>query len=117
MDDREFSSSVCYLDFDNMLVPSQPALCTICKEFTAAWNVAEEKIQKLRDKEVDFDDLPYEDYDQTIVAELNHRSTIYETTENIAVTASNGCPLCLAFFERLHPDEQDFLNELRDNSN
>lgn len=117
IDDREFSSPVCYLDFDDMPVPSQSAFCVICKEFMNAWNVAEEKIQKLRDNEVEFDDLLYQDYDQAKVAELNHRSTICETTENIAVTASNGCLLCLTFFEHLRPDEQDFLNELRDNSN
>lgn len=109
MDDREFSSPVCYLDYDNYEVtaakPTQPVFCTMCAAFIADLyaNSGEKKETNLETlengKKLDF--------------VLDEGGWVYRTKENIIETAERGCPLCVVMFEGLGLEERDSLKAWR----
>jgi len=85
MDDREFSSLVCYLDYDHHELPAaqptQAAFCKICTAFITALstnaNENETNPKALRNgKKLKFI--------------LNKKGWIYKTTGNVAETAAKG---------------------------
>jgi hypothetical protein len=91
MDGREFSSPVCYLDYDQetpAAKPVQPNFCIACTAFISSLYTA--STQK---KEASFEALSTEDKLKFV---LNQEGWVYKSTGNIVKTAAKGCPLCLA---------------------
>ncbi len=107
MDYREFSSPVCYLNYDNyQVLPAKQAehtVCTSCNSFIAGMNrntSANEKIEM-------HGQAPWKGRLVTFI--LNERGCVYKDTERIDETMSNDCPLCVIISEGLKPEEREEL--------
>lgn len=87
MDDREFSSPVCYLNYD-WASPSDlgSRICSRCKEVLAAYGSAEINDGKCHE-------------------------IIYQTHDLLETTANQGCPLCQLFYEKLSAADKRHLRE------
>jgi hypothetical protein len=96
MDDQEFSSPVCYLDYDHFEVPTarptQPAFCKTCIAFIAALSPNENEDAIIREEMSSEEKLKFL---------LNKDRWDYKTKENIAETAAEGCPLCVIILQGL----------------
>jgi hypothetical protein len=91
MDDREFSSPVCYLDYDGKLpVTSEPALCKRCKGVVAGFDLV-------------CDGMVGRDYDEV---------KIFESTIGLSAISKPICFLCSRFFKNVadFPQEMSKLN-------
>jgi hypothetical protein len=91
MDGREFSSPVCYLDYDHetsAAKPVQPNFCIACTAFISSLYTA--STQK---NEASLEALSTEDKFKFI---MNQDGWVYKSTGNIVETAAKGCPLCMA---------------------
>jgi hypothetical protein len=105
MDDREFSSPVCYLDYDNyqkpVARPVKPAFCSSCISF----------IDALGSNATEEDGISLEDLsrEEKVKILLNGIDWVYKTAENIATTARKGCPFCIVIFEGLKLEEKERL--------
>ncbi|KAE9368271.1 hypothetical protein N431DRAFT_56440 [Stipitochalara longipes BDJ] len=110
MDDREFSSPVCYLDYDNYLYqsdakPALPDFCTPCTSFIDALHRnADEK------NGIGFETLSSEEKLNFV---LSQEGWAYKTA-NIAETAEEGCSLCVDLIETLREDERYLLMAWRE---
>jgi hypothetical protein len=104
MDDREFSSPVCYLDYDQheipAVTPAKPAFCTTCRAFIASLHTSP------NENETNLEALAN---GKKLKFILNKDGWVYKTTKNIAETAAEGCPLCVVIFQGLSPDDRDKL--------
>jgi hypothetical protein len=94
MNDREFSSPVCYLDYDNeQLVASEPArLCERCKGVVAGLNSVNKGV------------ADHAKYDSV---------KIFESTINLATISKPACFLCSRFFRHVanSPQQMAKLND------
>jgi hypothetical protein len=91
MDGREFSSPVCYLDYDHetpAAEPFQPNFCMACTAFISTLYTA--STQK---NEASLEALSNEDKFKFV---MNQEGWVYKSTRNIVETAAKGCPLCAA---------------------
>jgi len=104
MEDREFSSPVCYLDYDNHQITTPEretsAFCANCTSFIAALH------EKVKENEVKLEELSNE---QRLEFVLTQEEWVYETKENIVESAEKGCCLCSVIFEGLQEDERKML--------
>jgi hypothetical protein len=106
MDDREFSSPVCYLDCDNYQVPAtrdvEHTVCTTCRSFIAALDT-----NLKANEEGVYNGQAF--WNGRLVAFiLNETGCVYKNTDKVAEISGNGCPLC-AIIEGLKPDERKEL--------
>jgi hypothetical protein len=105
MDDREFSSPVCYLDYENHPVPAakpaEPVFCTTCTSFIAAMHT---KVNQECGS-----NLETLTSGKKLKFILNEEGWVYKTTENRAGTAAKGCPLCIVIFEGLGDEDRKRL--------
>jgi hypothetical protein len=91
MDGREFSSPVCYLDYDHEIStakPVQPNFCIACTAFISSLYTASAQKNK-----ASLEALSTEDKFKFI---MNQGGWVYKSTGNIVETAAKGCPLCMA---------------------
>ena len=91
MDDREFSSPVCYLDYDNERpVTSDPALCAKCKNVIAGFDSVGGNFQ----------------------GHLWAKEKFFETTIDLSTISVPACFLCHLFFKHVpnFPEEFRKLN-------
>src|SRR3981189_1245653 len=86
MDDREFSSQVCYLNFDDD-ASQAPGLCNQCKDMINAYETT------------------------PIGLERAFGYVFYETTDLLESTAIGGCGLCQLFLQGLSPEDRDYLRQ------
>jgi hypothetical protein len=104
MDDREFSSPVCYLDYDHheerVATPTQPAFCKTCTAFISAPRT------NPNEDETNLDALSSE---KKLKFVLNKDDWIYKTEENIVETAAEGCPLCVVILRGLGLEDRERL--------
>jgi hypothetical protein len=93
MDDREFSSQVCYLNFDDNIQPasSESGRCNRCNEVVAACEAA---------------------YTGAKIDEI-----FYETTDFLEPWANPGCALCQLFLGVLPSKEVQSLRQYGGSSN
>jgi len=94
MDSREFSSPVCYLDYDHetpAAKPAQPNFCIVCTNFISSLYTA--STQK---NEASLKALSIEDRLKFV---MNQEGWVYKSTGNIVETAAKGCPLCMVIVE------------------
>ncbi len=104
MDDREFSSPVCYLDYDHEIPaaePFQPNFCIACRAFISSLYTA-----STRKNEASLKALSTEDKLKFV---MNEEGWVYKSTGNIVETAAKGCPLCMAIVEDLSREYRERL--------
>jgi hypothetical protein len=114
MDDREFSSPVCYLDCDNYQVPAtrnvehqEHTVCTTCRSFIAALDT-----NSKTNEEGAYSGQAF--WNGRLVAFiLNEKGCVYKNTDKVAEISGNGCPLC-AIIEEMKPDEREELMACRE---
>jgi hypothetical protein len=91
MDDREFSSPVCYLDYDNeQLVTPDPALCAKCKRVMAGFDSVGENFE----------------------GHTWAKEKFFESTIDLSTISTPACFLCHLFFKHVpnFPEEFRKLN-------
>jgi len=104
MDSREFSSPVCYLDYDHetpAAKPAQPNFCIACTNFISSLYTA--SIQK---NEASLKALSTEDKLNFV---MNREGWVYKSTGTIVETAAKGCLLCAAIVGGLSREYRERL--------
>jgi len=109
MEDREFSSPVCYLYYDTYQVPipepGTSAFCTSCTSFIAA----------LYENAGGENGIGLEQLSSDKILEflLSQERWVYERKGDIVDSVEKGCRLCVVVFEGLGEDEREVLNVWR----
>ncbi len=104
MDGREFSSPVCYLDYDHetsAAKPVQPNFCIACTAFISSLYTASTQKNEAR-----LEALSTEDKFNFI---MNQDGWVHKSTGNILETAAKGCPLCMAVVRDLSGESREML--------
>jgi hypothetical protein len=104
MDGREFSSPVCYIDYDHetpAAKPVQPNFCIACTAFISSLYTA--STQK---NEAKLEALSTEDKLNFV---MNQEVWVYKSKGNIVETAAKGCPLCAAIVGDLSQEYRERL--------
>ena len=104
MDGREFSSPVCYLDYDHetsAAQPVQPNFCIACTAFFSSLYTA-----STQNNEATLEALSTEDKFRFI---MDQDGWVYKSMGNIVETAAKGCPLCMAVVRDLSGEFRERL--------
>jgi hypothetical protein len=89
MDDREFSSPVCFLNYDDDAGPKPSALCGMCTALADQLQAA--ILEPPAPRELEW--------------------LVYETYDMLEKTVKEGCSLCRMLFQRMSSEEKELLKQ------